>query len=895
MIFTKKIIVIFIVLFSILSISRSADEPTTGIQLGDTLIPIGPFPSHIANKGFGGWHTTTNIPSYMLTPGMAGYTNGYLYVYSTNNTWDLFVNGSTTNLASIVYVDQATQGLVTVSVTNGVVQWALLNFYPSNNPNGFVTQTITNGILSAANSFTTNYVTNISLIATFSSNGVVSVSNMLDSATNRIYVLESRTNGWNQASINATFASNGVVTLNGLSNGWNSGTINATWSSNGVVLLYGLTSGWNNASINATWASNGVVTLNGLTSGWNQASLNAIWSSNAVVVIQGRTSVWESALQPSATNGMVTNGSSPIFYTLSFTNLNTDGTNAIRAAQTTGGGGDVFKGSNNVFTLTNTMPALIVVTLGVTNFDSSGTSAVISAILPNTNVFTGSTNIFKTITVTNIIQNTLTTNKFAGNIEFTTVSPINSFITADGTGLTFQVLGDQYGTVKLHLQNRNGVNGVMFEQAGTVDLVDFVFKGTNTQKNIRYENRPTNKYLSATTNYGEFQFGNPNSPAFVVGETNVSVRLGYLGVGTNLPGSRLHVVGTMLATGLNITTNNGTNVATGFVLWTNGTGSVGPSPMFSTITATNPVGTNSFAGMTVMSNLNFTGMMNGVVDIDSAGDVLVGTNSFVEIYSGFTAQSNRTIQLYDGRPSVGGQTTTNRFLAFMNLGNYITNNNTSIGGINFFNGALGSAEKRTAMILGQTEATNSGNLRFYTYTNSAATLGMTIDSQGVISGNGKGVTNITQTSFPLFTVYLYTNYPISSPGVTTMIPWTNVLYDTHSGFNTGTYMYTLPDQYPGYYMVYSQARSGTISSNRWNTSVFAVDQNNTTSTIGTCTINAFDMNLIASTMATYVRYTGGVFKIFSTVTSANVTNLIQGYQNNTTWPTYMNIQYIRGL
>ncbi|PIS14922.1 hypothetical protein COT64_00055, partial [Candidatus Shapirobacteria bacterium CG09_land_8_20_14_0_10_39_12] len=70
-----------------------------------------------------------------------------------------------------------------------------------------------------------------------------------------------------------------------------------------------------------------------------------------------------------------------------------------------------------------------------------------------------------------------------GNISLTTA---NSVITGQ-TGLTLQETGDEFGTVKLHLRNRYGVNGAMFEQAGSVDLVDFVFKSLNNQRNIRFE------------------------------------------------------------------------------------------------------------------------------------------------------------------------------------------------------------------------------------------------------------------------------------------------------------------------------------------------------------------------------------------------------------------------
>lgn len=82
------------------------------------------------------------------------------------------------------------------------------------------------------------------------------------------------------------------------------------------------------------------------------------------------------------------------------------------------------------------------------------------------------------------------------------------------TGLTLEETGDTFGTVRMYLQNRTGVNGAMFEQAGSVDLIDFVFKGLANQANIRYENR------GGVNNFGstpEFQIGSPASPWMTIG------------------------------------------------------------------------------------------------------------------------------------------------------------------------------------------------------------------------------------------------------------------------------------------------------------------------------------------------------------------------------------------
>lgn len=84
-----------------------------------------------------------------------------------------------------------------------------------------------------------------------------------------------------------------------------------------------------------------------------------------------------------------------------------------------------------------------------------------------------------------------------------TTSP--QVITTTNYGLTLEQTGDQYGATRLYLQNRDGVNGAIFEQAGSVNLIDFVFKSLTSQRNIRYEGRNDYCFNAAP----EFQIGNP--------------------------------------------------------------------------------------------------------------------------------------------------------------------------------------------------------------------------------------------------------------------------------------------------------------------------------------------------------------------------------------------------
>ncbi len=117
----------------------------------------------------------------------------------------------------------------------------------------------------------------------------------------------------------------------------------------------------------------------------------------------------------------------------------------------------------------------------------------------------------------------LFTIKNNGNINLS--SPGDITISNSGTGLTFQETGDTFGTVALSLQNRNGVNGAMFQQLGSVDLVDFVFKGLIEQRNIRFENRVTGSYQISTP---EFEIGMPADPTMLISDVGVGIRKGAL-------------------------------------------------------------------------------------------------------------------------------------------------------------------------------------------------------------------------------------------------------------------------------------------------------------------------------------------------------------------------------
>jgi hypothetical protein len=180
------------------------------------------------------------------------------------------------------------------------------------------------------------------------------------------------------------------------------------------------------------------------------------------------------------------------------------------------------------------------------------------------NLFTGNGGGLTNISGTNIQVGTINSNKLdAGTIALLGGSVPNGLVTNNGsaslvatnsasigrvgitngtitgnTQLVLQELGDQYGGVALLLQNRDGINGVIFQDL-SLDLVDFVFQGLNNQRNIRYENRFSNYSMALP----EFEIGLPSNPTLVIADNGVMLAKGvYYGNGsglTNIPSTSI--------------------------------------------------------------------------------------------------------------------------------------------------------------------------------------------------------------------------------------------------------------------------------------------------------------------------------------------------------------------
>ena len=258
--------------------------------------------------------------------------------------------------------------------------------------------------------------------------------------------------------------------------------------------------------------------------------------------------------------------------------------------------------------------------------------------------------------------------RFDGNINF---SSTGGTITSAATELVMEETGDTYGTVRLKLQNRNGVNGALFENAAVgvaKGLVDFVFKPdydtADSQRNIRLENRIAQVFVSAP----EFQLGAAANPKLVLGDSVSNFRNVDLGVGSSSPftklgvaggayiGGNLTATGTIIFTGLNCTgnTNGGalTADANGNITCSNddsgagGGASFGESWSFfdskaylAPTTSTPIIVNNATSTITNLQVVNGTTTNATSTNLNVLGNFTQGTTTPIKLFSVYGTQS----------------------------------------------------------------------------------------------------------------------------------------------------------------------------------------------------------------------------------------------------------------
>jgi hypothetical protein len=152
-------------------------------------------------------------------------------------------------------------------------------------------------------------------------------------------------------------------------------------------------------------------------------------------------------------------------------------------------------------------------------YNQANTSATSSGYRANTIIVANSAGFLSNSNVFFVAAN----NNFivSGNVQV-----LNGNLTTRSTELTLSQTGDVYGATYLRLQNREGLNGALFDgslASGVSNaLVDFGFKTINGQRNIRFETRSGFKKIS-TGDGLEFQIGEPDTPTLVTSNNSVAV------------------------------------------------------------------------------------------------------------------------------------------------------------------------------------------------------------------------------------------------------------------------------------------------------------------------------------------------------------------------------------
>jgi YVTN family beta-propeller protein len=185
---------------------------------------------------------------------------------------------------------------------------------------------------------------------------------------------------------------------------------------------------------------------------------------------------------------------------------------------------------------------------------ASSTGAQLLTVLPNGNVGIGTVGPAEALEVNGNIK--------VGSATTGTIRATNELVLRQD--------GDTYGPSILRLRNRSGENGAIFETTDpSITLVDFIFKTSVNQRNIRFESRSG----SAKVGNPSFHIGgaSPDAPTLAVGDSYAAVA-NKLAIGSyTSPTQTLEVTGSMRLTGAFYDGANSVGTS-GMVLQTTGTG-----------------------------------------------------------------------------------------------------------------------------------------------------------------------------------------------------------------------------------------------------------------------------------------------------------------------------------
>ena len=449
-----------------------------------------------------------------ITNGLAT-TNYVKTIVSATNTANLII---TTNLIN-TSIATATNGLASTNFVNTAIQAA------------------TNGLTGGSGGVTTNFVLT-SISATNAANLVIT-TNLIVAATNQLastnYVngavlAGGATTNFVLTSISATNAANLTTTTNLVVAATNNFTTLVYTNPSAILYtssLPALTNGFVTSAI-----TNGLATINYVNAATNGLVTSSITNglattnyvnaaTNGLVTSAVTNGLATTNFVIAATNGLVTSSITNGLATTNYVNAATNGlvTSAITNGLATTNYANTI--TNNFTTLVYTNPSAIVYTSSLPALTNGFVTALVTNGLATTNYANSVTNNFTTIVYSNstafrLIDNT----NFPG--IYVTNSIITTNITTAGTELVLSQTGDTYGATRARLQNRNGVNGILIENAG-LNLADNALKSSSGNiATLRLESRGgAGTDLRSTLNYSnEIQGFINTQPLFGIGTNN---------------------------------------------------------------------------------------------------------------------------------------------------------------------------------------------------------------------------------------------------------------------------------------------------------------------------------------------------------------------------------------
>lgn len=234
----------------------------------------------------------------------------------------------------------------------------------------------------------------------------------------------------------------------------------------------------------------------------------------------------------------------------------------------------------------------------------------------------------------------------SGQISVDTISITNKgtgLITTPGTQLTIQETGDASGTVSLTLENRNGLNGALFNNPNLA-LVDFQFQnsaGASFVSALRSESR-NGSILGAgnsgTNDIGEWQFTNFGFryTPIVAGVQTVALHgafsgdvNGLVGIGTYSPSLKLDVNGSAQfgsgVTKSTFTSTGNLQLVSGSTITSNGTLSISTATKAATVSTPqifiDPAGNVGISNKSPATALDVTGTIRQSTVVSCTGGV----------------------------------------------------------------------------------------------------------------------------------------------------------------------------------------------------------------------------------------------------------------------------------